>query len=218
MRDSNLTPKDTYIQSLTPVESQTKKLSRQASEDLGLARISVNSAEAQLIKVLLKIHGARKVVEIGTLTGLSAQYILEALPADGELWTLEKNPDHAQKAQDIFSQLTTTQRIHLIRGDAREKLEEISSQGLFDAVFIDGNKAAYGDYLAWAEKNLRAGGLIVADNIFLSGAVWGESLNQNFSAKQIKVMQDFNVRLADSALYDSVVIPTYEGLFVAVKK
>lgn len=219
MRQENLNAKDTYIHKLTPQEDEFKARARLASEDLGLARISVNSAEAQLLKILLQLHQPQKVVEIGTLTGLSAQYILEALPEGGELWTLEKNEEHAKRAAEIFSDLSLgTKKIHLIVGDAREKLEELSLQGLFDAVFIDGNKAAYGDYLAWSERNIRRGGLIIADNVFLSGAVWGESTSQKFSPKQVKVMQDFNERLSDKSLYDSVIVPTYEGLFVAIKK
>lgn len=219
MRETQINPKDAYIESLTPSEGRHKSLARQASEELGLARISVNSAEAQLLKILLKLHGAKKIVEIGTLTGLSAQYILEALPENGELWTLEKNPQHAQKAAQIFSETPhANKKIHLVVGDAREMLEELIVKGPFDAVFIDGNKAAYGDYLAWSEKNVRSGGLIIADNIFLSGAVWGEATTQKFSPKQIKVMQDFNLRLADTSLFESVVVPTYEGLFVAIKK
>ena len=102
-------------------------------------------------------------------------------------------------------------------GDAREELEKLNSLGPFDGVFIDGNKAAYGDYLAWAEQNLRVGGVILADNIFLSGSVWGESTQQKFSDKQIRVMQEFNNRLSDPTKFQSAVVPTFEGLFVAIK-
>jgi predicted O-methyltransferase YrrM len=164
-------------------------------------------------------HGCRKFVEIGTLTGLSAQYIHDALPAGGELWTLEKSPEHAAKASEVFAKLDqSSKKIHLVIGDAREELPKLSVQGPFDGVFIDGNKAAYLDYLLWAEKNVRAGGLILADNIFLSGAVWGEATRQKFSDKQIKVMQDFNQRLANPDLYTGAVIPTFEGLYIAIKK
>ena len=219
MREILPNNKDVYLESLTPSEEGTKKLSRTYAEELGLARISVSPAEAQLVKTLIRIHGCKKFVEIGTLTGLSAQYIFEALPEGGELWTLEKDPKHGEKSQDVFSKLDQSKkRIHLVMGDAREELVKLEAQGPFDGVFIDGNKAAYGDYLAWAEKNLRSGGLILADNVFLSGSVWGDETSQRFSEKQTRVMQEFNKRLADPQVFDSAVVPTLEGLYVAVKK
>ncbi|WP_413569325.1 O-methyltransferase [Bdellovibrio sp. HCB117] len=219
MREMVLTSKENYMNSLLFEENETKKLSRQYAEELGLARISISPAEAQLVKTLVRLHGTKKFVEIGTLTGLSAQYIFEALPDGGELWTLEKDPKHGEKSADVFARLDQSKKkIHLVMGDARAELEKISASGPFDGVFIDGNKAAYFDYLMWAEKNLRSGGLILGDNIFLSGSVWGDATTQKFSEKQIKIMQDFNKRLADPALYESAIVPSYEGLFVAIKK
>ncbi|KHD88993.1 MAG: methyltransferase [Bdellovibrio sp. ArHS] len=219
MRETVLTSKENYMDSLLLEENENKKMSRQFAEELGLARISISPAEAQLIKTLVRLHGAKKFVEIGTLTGLSAQYLFEALPEGGELWTLEKDPRHGEKSAKVFANLDQSKKkIHLVMGDARAELERISAEGPFDGVFIDGNKAAYFDYLTWAEKNLRVGGLILADNIFLSGAVWGQATQQKFSEKQIRIMQEFNQRLADPALFEAAVVPSYEGLYVAIKK
>lgn len=219
MREIEVSSKDAYMNSLLGDENESQKLSRAYAEELGLARISVSPAEAKLVQMLVRLHGCRKFVEIGTLTGLSAQYIWSALPAGGVLWTLEKDPKHGDKAASVFSKLDQSQKkIHLVMGDAREELVKLESQGPFDGIFIDGNKAAYGDYLAWAEKNLRPGGLILADNIFLSGGVWGDRGQQRFSDKQIQIMQEFNKRLADPLLFDSIMVPTFEGLYLAVKK
>ncbi len=219
MRDIVLSNKENYLESLFGLENETKKLSRQFAEELGLARISISAPEAALISLLVKMHGCRKFVEIGTLTGLSAQYIFEALPEGGQLWTLEKDPRHGDKAAQVFNQLDQTKKnIHLVMGDAREELLKLSDQGPFDGVFIDGNKAAYLDYLLWAEKNLRPGGLVLGDNIFLSGSVWGDPTTQKFSEKQIRILKEFNERLANPELYESAIAPTTEGLFIAVKK
>lgn len=207
------------MNSLLSGEDQLKQQSRQRADELGLGRISISPAEAQLIHTLVRLHGCRKFVEIGTLTGLSAQYIFSALPDGGELWTLEKDPKHAEMASAIFAQMEQSKKkINLVVGDARIELEKLSSQGPFDGVFIDGNKAAYFDYLTWAEAHLCPGGLILADNIFLSGAVWGETTTQKFSDKQIKIMREFNARLADPHLFEAAIVPSFEGLYVAVKK
>lgn len=219
MRESVLSNKEEYLNSLFANESENKKLSRQFAEELGLARISVSAPEAKLISLLVKLHGCRKFVEIGTLTGLSAQYIFESLPDGGELWTLEKDPAHGEKSAAAFANLDQSKKkIHLVMGDAREELEKLSAQGPFDGVFIDGNKAAYMDYLLWAEKNIRSGGLILADNVFLSGSVWGDRSAQKFSDKQVRILQEVNQRLADPNLYEGVIVPTFEGLYVAIKK
>lgn len=218
MRDAVQSNREKYLDALVGAEDQPKLQSRQFADELNLGRISISASEARLIQTLVQLHGCKKFVEIGTLTGLSAQYILEALPEYGELWTLEKDPVHAEKAQQIFSQLKLgTKKVHLVVGDARVELEKLAALGPFDGVFIDGNKAAYLDYLLWAEKNLRPGGLVLADNVFLSGAVWGDSTTQKFSEKQIRIMQEVNLRLADRSLYTSSLIPTFEGLFAAIK-
>lgn len=222
MREEKKSEQNQYIDGLVPAESALKNQSRAAAEQLGLGRISVAPAEAQLIKVLISLASCRKFIEVGTLTGLSAQYIWEALPSGGELWTLEKAPEHALEAQKIFDQLNAenaeNKKIHLVIGDARVELEKLSALGPFDGIFIDGNKAAYGDYLAWAEKNLKKGALVLADNVFLSGAVWGEATQQRFNEKQIRVLQQFNQRVTNPDLYQGVIIPTFEGLSVSIKK
>ncbi len=219
MRKELPSPQDQYLEQLFASENSLMKQSRIFAEELGLARISLSPHEGRLLAFVLRLHGVRKCVEIGTLTGLSAQYIFASLGENGVLWTFEKSPQHAAKAAQIFAQMSDAKKsIHLHVGDAKEKLQEIEKDGPFDAVFIDGNKAAYGDYLEWAERNLRRGGLIIADNVFLSGAVWGASPAQKFNEKQIRVLQNFNQRLADESLYESALVPTSEGLFLGIKK
>lgn len=209
-----------YIESLASAEVASKQKSRESAEELGLGGISLSPSEGQLLAFLVRRHQCRKFVEIGTLTGLSAQYILEGMDGEGELWSLEKTGLHAQKAVEALADHPAGNRVHVIVGDARLTLESLKARGPFDGIFIDGNKAAYGDYLAWAEQNVRPGGLIIGDNVFLSGAVWGESEGQagKFSEKQVHIMKEFNKRLADPALYDSVIIPTKEGMSFSVKK
>lgn len=207
-----------YIESLQSPESASKQASRAFAEELGLGKISLSPSEGQLLAFLVRLQKCRKFVEIGTLTGLSAQYLLEGMEGQGDLWTLEKSELHAQKAQEALAGHAFGSRAQVIVGDARVTLAGLEAQSPFDGVFIDGNKAAYMDYLTWAEKNLCPGGLIIADNVFLSGAVWGESPQQKFNEKQIRVMREFNARLSDPNLYDSALVPTHEGLFVALKK
>lgn len=206
-----------YIESLAVPESGSKLKSREAAAELGLGRISLSPSEGQILSFMIRRHQCRKFVEIGTLTGLSAQYIIEGMDGEGILWSLEKTELHAEKAREALALHPAGSHIRIVLGDARVTLGSLAAEGPFDGVFIDGNKAAYGDYLAWAEKNVRRGGLIVADNIFLSGSVWGQTTTQKFSEKQIRVMQEFNKRLSDTRLFESIIVPTQEGMSFSIK-
>lgn len=200
-----------YINSLLKSESEQMQQARVNSEKLGLGRISLSTVEASIIQFLLRDIKAKKVVEIGTLTGLSALYILEALPKDGKLWTLEKSEEHATLANQV---LYSDPRCQVIVGDAKEKMQTLNSQGPFDLIFIDGNKAAYMDYFKWAMDNTAIGSMIVLDNIFLAGAVWADMAFQRFNDKQVSVMQAVNKMAFSDVRLSSMVVPTNEGLLV----
>lgn len=206
-----------YIEKLSENESPDKVAARKNSESLGLEAISLSKAEAQILQFLVMMTGAEKVVEIGTLTGLSALYILDCLKTNGQLWTLEKSPEHAALAKTVLSQYIEKNQCRILIGDAKIELEGLKKEGPFDAIFIDGNKAAYLDYFQWAVINVKVGGVIVADNVFLAGAVWGDTSTQKFSEKQVKVVNEMNrMAFADKNL-KSVVLPTEEGLLVCKK-
>ena len=202
-----------YIESLHPTENETMQKSRKSSETLGLNAISLSATEGRLIQFFISSSGAKKVVEIGTLTGLSALYILQALPADGKLWTLEKSTQHAELAAEVL----TDKRCHILVGDAEMKMQELNSEGPFDTIFIDGNKAAYLTYFRWAFENIRPGGIILVDNVFLSGAVWGEQTTQRFNEKQITAVKKMNQLAFENPSLFSVIVPTDEGLLVSRK-
>lgn len=213
-----ISEKQKYLEMLSGHESALMKEAKEQSRLLNKDGISISSHEAALVQFMVKSFGCKKFVEIGTLTGYSALAIMDAMGDQGEIWTLEKDVAHAEAAKKIFAQDPRASRIHLLVGDARETLQTLASHGPFDGIFIDGNKAAYLDYLLWAEANLKSGALVLGDNVFLSGAVWGETTSQKFSEKQVRIMREFNERLANPELYQSCLIPTDEGLFVAIKK
>lgn len=206
-----------YIENLSGYENENQLKARENSQKLGLDAISLSKAEAQILQFHLKNIDAKKIVEIGTLTGLSALYILQCLGAEAKLWTLEKSPEHAAMAEEVLREYIQKKQCEIVLGDARESLEKIKNNGPFDAVFIDGNKAAYLDYFNWALENTQTGGLIVADNVFLAGAVWGDQTQQKFNEKQIKVVQEMNRLAFENKNLQSVIIPTEEGMLICKK-
>lgn len=199
-------------------ESEAKLQARKAADQLGLGLISLSSVEAGILSSLSDFSQAKKVVEIGTLTGLSALALLENSSPDFKLWTLEKSQAHATAAEKVLKTYIEKGSCEIVVGDAREKLSELTKHAPFDLVFIDGNKAAYLDYFNWALKNVRAGGLIVADNVFLSGAVWGQETTQNFNEKQIGAVKKMNELAFTDKNLKSFFIPTEEGMLVCKKQ
>src|SRR6185312_3545958 len=173
-------------------------------------RISISSAEARILQFLIRGFDIEKIVEFGTLYGYSALAMAKALPDDGVVFTLEKEPEHHRFAAETFKSSPHGKKIVSLCGDAADLMREIEGKGPFDMVFIDANKSGYVDYLNWAEKHLRRGGLIVGDNTFLWGGVYGTTPS-HASESQVVAMKEFNKRLSDSSKYNSTLIPTVEG-------
>ncbi len=183
----------------------------------GVEFMSISPAEGRILQFLVRGFGIRTIVEIGTLFGYSALCMAKALPSDGVVYALEKNPDNLAIARELLAEPMDGRKIRLMEGDAQQTLKDIAKDGPFDMVFIDADKAAYPDYLTWAEHNVRSGGLIVGDNTFLFGALWGESRDSENSERRIRAMTAFNQRLSDPARFNSIIIPTHEGMTVAQK-
>jgi predicted O-methyltransferase YrrM len=212
-----ISPIYSYIESVLPSESELQVSARQKSEELGLLAISISQTEAHLIQFMARLIRPEKIVEIGTLTGLSALYFLEILPENGKLWTFEKSPLHIEKSKEVLQKYISSNQCEIIEGDALLNLPKISGQGPFDVIFIDANKAAYFEYWGWAQKNISTGGMIIIDNVFLAGAVWGDQTRQKFNEKQISGMKKMTKDILGSTDFKATFIPTTEGLLVCSK-
>lgn len=179
--------------------------------------MAISGHEGRFLQFLIRAFNVKRIVEVGTLFGFSSLCMAKALPDDGEIFTLEKNPTNHATAERMFKNSPVGHKIRALCGDAVETLKGLSAQGPFDLVFIDADKAGYVNYLDWAEENVRRGGLIVGDNTFLFGALWGEAADRNINERQIAAMKEFNQRLADSSRYNSIMIPTAQGMTVGQK-
>ncbi|HSZ83286.1 MAG TPA: O-methyltransferase [Polyangia bacterium] len=181
----------------------------------GLPDIQIAPLDARHLEVLASVAGARKAVEIGTLGGYSGVSLLRGMGIGGVLDTVEIDPRHAEVARESFRRAgyTTQARIHL--GAAMTVLPKLAAQGPFDLCFIDADKDGYPDYLNWAADNLRAGGLVLADNVFLFGELTDKPTGARATA--IAGMQAFHQILANSGRFRATVLPTGEGLAVAVR-
>ncbi|MBL0318030.1 MAG: O-methyltransferase [Alphaproteobacteria bacterium] len=174
--------------------------------------------EVRFLQFLVALYQPKLIVEFGTLIGYSALAMAQELNEDGRIITFESNPEHVAIAQKHFKKYPGGHKIMLMGGDAHQQLREIKWEQNVDMVFIDADKGGYPDYLNWAEENLKPGGLIVADNTLLFGAVLQDKKPDGVSMNSYKAMQEFNLRLADKTKYLAVMIPSDEGVTVAIKR
>ena len=211
-----------YLANLSPEFQALMERARLESRKLNKEGISLSIPEAYLISELVRQSSSRNFIELGSLTGFSALFLLRGLAPEGRLFCFEKEDRCADILEDLFSNINfvpelNSKSVTVIRGDARTRLNSWAIPSQIGGVFIDANKAAYLDYLNWLEAHLPGRFVVIADNVFLSGAVWGQT-ETPFSEKQILVMNAFNKKLCNSDSYDSCFVGTSEGLLVARRK
>lgn len=202
-----------YIRALFGTENDAQKAARESLDGANNG-ISIYPEEARLLQLLIRLAGIKTIVEIGTLGGYSAVSMAAALPPDGKIWTLEKDPARAALAR---KNIAADPRITLIEGDARQSLAQLSDHAPFDMAFIDADKLNYAHYLDWAEANVRRGGLIVGDNSLLFDAVWMKDRPPRVRDTALAAMRAFNRRLSDTQKYCGILLPTAEGMTIAQK-
>ena len=141
----------------------------------------------------------------------------KALPLDGHVYTIEKEYRNVIAAQQNIVDCEVENKITILHGEALEKLKGLECMAPFDMMFIDANKSSYCSYLEWACSHIKKGGLIVADNVFLFNTVFEEVPTGRVSSRAHSCMRAFNEELSNKEKYLSTIIPTSEGMMVAVK-
>ncbi len=144
-----------------------------AGEQAGLPPIAITPNQGKMLELLARIHGARSILELGTLGGYSTIWLARALPRDGSMITLERDPGYAEIAQANISRAGLADTVQIAVGPALETLPELHREGAgpFDLIFIDADKQNYPGYLEWSLKLSRVGTLIVGDNVVRAGAI-----------------------------------------------
>ena len=141
----------------------------EANAEAGLAAIDVSPAQGKLLHLLVRMIGAQRVLEIGTLGGYSTAWMASALPEGGCIVTIEVDPRTAEVARENFKRAGVAERVDLRVGAALDVLPEL--EGPFDLVFIDADKVNNGRYAEWALKLARPGSVIVCDNVVRDGRI-----------------------------------------------
>lgn len=202
-----------YIAARTTPEDDLLRALKTAAEEAGIPAIWIAPEQAALLQILLRLSGAREVVEVGTLAGYSAIAMARALPPDGRLSTIEIDARHADFAESWIARSDVADRVRVLCGAGIDRLAEMKS-GTVDAIFIDADKHNYPNYLREAERLLRPGGLLMADNAF----AFGYLLDANRQTPDVLAIRDFNDLVARTSAFQSVIVPLGDGCWVGVRR
>jgi predicted O-methyltransferase YrrM len=185
----------------------------------GLPPIDVTPTQGKFLHLIAKIHGSRRILEIGTLGGYSTIWLARALPAGGRLVTLEADPKHAAVARSNIAKAGLSEIVDLRLGLALDTLPQLEQEKIepFDLIFIDADKSNNPEYLKWALKFSRRGSLIIVDNVVRSGAVIDEkSPDPNIQGiRRLFQMLVSEPRLSATAL-QTVGAKGYDGFVMAL--
>jgi predicted O-methyltransferase YrrM len=181
--------------------------------------INVAPNQGKLLYVLAVAHGARTILEIGTLAGYSTIWLARALPADGRLITLEYEPKHAEVARANIARAGLAAQVEVRVGAALDTLPQLAAEdaGPFDLVFIDADKVNSVAYFNWALKLTRPGSLIIIDNVVRDGKVI-DAASRDVSVQGVRALYEAlaaEPRVAATAV-QTVGSKGYDGLAVAV--
>ena len=166
----------------------------------------VGRLEGRFLKTLVAAVGAKRVLEIGTFTGYSALSMAEALPADGQLITLELSQEHADVARRFIARSAFADRIDVRLGPALESLRTL--EGPFDFVFIDADKPSYQAYYEAVIPMLSPRGLIAVDNVLQAGRV----IDAGNESPNVVAMRRFNDHVAADPRVECVMVPIRDGV------
>lgn len=202
---------DDYITGLFSAEDELLAALREEADRTGLPPIAISADEGRLLQVLLTAVGARRVLEVGTLGGYSAICMARALPQHGELISIELDERHAAFARRYIERAALAARVDVRVGRALDVLPAFDGQQ-FDAMFIDADKEPLPHYFDWALRLVRPGGLIIGDN-----ALWGGRVYEGAERDQLTHgVREFNRRLAADPRVLGIIVPTHDGVAIAV--
>ena len=181
----------------------------------GMPDISIADGYGRLLTMLVKMSGAKQVLEIGALGGYSGICLARGLAAGGRLTSLELKAEFAEVAMAHMAAAGHGDAVEYRIGDARNSLAKLKEEGKkFDFFFIDADKEGYPIYLDYAIELANPGAIIIGDNILLRG----RTTDPAKAGPSVQAVRSFNQRIASDERLSSTILPGYDGLAIAIVK
>jgi predicted O-methyltransferase YrrM len=199
-----------YVLASTPPEHPELRKLRDLTKTLPRSFMQILPEQGQLLAFLVRLVGARRVLEIGTFTGYSAMSMALALPADGTVVTCDADAHCVALGRPYWARAGVATKIEVVIGPALATLDRLTRQsaGGFDLVFIDADKPAYDRYYECALGLVRLGGLIVLDNMLQRGEV----ADPNNGDPRSVAVRALNAKIAADERVDRVILAIADGM------
>lgn len=203
-----------YLVSVGVREHEVLRGLRDETAALPEAGMQIAPEEGAFLALLVRVIGARRILEVGTFTGYSSTAMALALPADGQIVCCDVSEGWTDIARRAWTDAGVADRVDLRLAPATETLEAMlaaGEAGSFDMAFIDADKANYDAYYEAALRLVRPGGLITIDNVLWSGRVADPSVTDEAT----EAIRALNTRIAADERVDVAMLPLADGLTVA---
>ena len=202
---------ENFSHSLHPIQKEIISY----NESLGdIKRMQIAVSQCHFLELIIKISNSKKILEVGTFTGLSALSMSLALPNDGSVIALDKNIETNKIAINFFKKANQEKKIKTIIKPALESIEKLKEDNnYFDIVFIDADKDNYTKYYDSTLELVKKNGLIIIDNV-----LWhGEVVDKNNNEKYTNIIRDFNEHVKKDKKTEQVIIPLGDGFTICRK-
>ena len=187
-----------------------KELNRYTNSKVILPRMLSGHIQGRFLSMISKLVNPKIIVEVGTYTGYSCLCLAEGLKKNGKIITIEKNEEFASIAKKFFDRSKYKEKISLLVEDATSAIENINEK--IDLAFIDADKLNYTKYYDMLFPKLKAGGLIVADNVLWSGKV-----TEEVSDNETQSIKNFNNKVKNDERVENLIVGIRDGLMVCQK-
>ena len=202
-----------YIESLSKELHPVQKQIIAYNENLGeIKKMQIAVTQCHFLEFITKISKAKRVLEIGTFTGLSTLSISLGLPEDGIIIALDKNSETNKIALNFFKKADQSKKIKTIIKPALESLKQFKNDS-FDIIFIDADKNNYKNYYDNVIDLVKKEGLIIIDNVLWHGEVADTNNNDKFT----NIIRDFNKYVKNDSKTEQLIIPIGDGFTVCRK-
>ncbi len=182
------------------------------NESLGnIKRMQISISQSQFLHLIIKVSNIKKILEIGTFTGLSTLSMSLALPDDGKIIALDKNEQTDKIAINFFKKAKQEHKITTLIKPALESLVEIKEK--FELIFIDADKGNYKEYYEKSLSLLQTSGLIIIDNVLW----YGEVTLKNNEDKITETIKNFNQFVSNDKRVEKIIIPLGDGMTICRK-
>jgi len=185
------------------------------NQSLGdIKRMQIAVSQCHFLELIIKVSNSKKILEVGTFTGLSALSMSLALPEDGNLIALDRNLETNKIATEFFKKAKQEKKIKTIIKPAIESIEELKKKNnYFDIVFIDADKDNYKKYYDNTLELIKKNGLIIIDNVLWHGEVADKYNNEKYT----NIIRDFNEHVKNDKKTEQVIIPLGDGFTICRK-